>query len=131
MAVPFSPDARDRAEAEGDTGIYRSSAAAGVDPVMGIGPVPATQRCLQKVGLDVGRMTIELNEAFAAQLAVVRESGMNPTVSTYVEAPSLGDPRCSGARTTTYCTRSEHGGGRGLATLCVGVFGVATFIETV
>ena len=46
---------------------------------MGIGPVPATQRCLQKVGLDVGQMDlIELNEAFAAQsLAVVRESGMN------------------------------------------------------
>ena len=47
---------------------------------MGIGPVPATQRCLQKVGADVGQMDlIELNEAFAAQsLAVVRESGMNP-----------------------------------------------------
>ena len=63
---------------------------------MGIGPVPATQRCLQKAGLDVGQMDlIELNEAFAAQsLAVVRESGMNPErVNVRGGAIALGHPR--------------------------------------
>jgi 3-oxoadipyl-CoA thiolase len=131
---------RDRAEAEGREilGIYKASASAGVDPqVMGIGPVPATQRCLKRAGLAVGDIDlIELNEAFAAQsLAVVREAGMNPErVNVNGGAIALGHPLgCSGARimTTLLYALRARGGGRGVATLCVGVGqGVATLIET-
>jgi len=132
---------RDRAEAEGldILGIYKTSAAAGVDPqVMGIGPVPATQRCLTKSGLELHQIDlIELNEAFAAQsLAVIRASGMNPErVNVNGGAIALGHPLgCSGARimTTLLYSLRARGGGRGIATLCVGVGqGVATLIETV
>ena len=79
---------------------------------------------------------IELNEAFAAQsLAVVRESGMNPErVNVRGGAIALGHPLgvvAPVSMTLLYALRAR-GGGRGLATLCVGVGqGVATFIETV
>ncbi len=131
---------RDRAEAEGldILGIYRSAAAAGVDPrVMGIGPVPATQKCLKRANVSLEQVDlIELNEAFAAQsLAVVRESGMAPErVNVNGGAIALGHPLgCSGARimTTLLYALRARGGGRGLATLCVGVGqGVATLVET-
>ena len=131
---------RDKAEAEGREilGIYRSSAAAGVNPrIMGIGPVPATQKCLARAGADMSSVDlVELNEAFAAQsLAVIREGGFDPSkVNTRGGAIALGHPLgCSGARilTTLLYALRARGGGRGLATLCVGVGqGVATFIET-
>jgi acetyl-CoA acyltransferase len=131
---------RDRAEAEGHDilGIYRSSAAAGVDPrVMGIGPVPATKKCLHRAGVTLDSVDlVELNEAFAAQsLAVIREAGMDPNiVNVNGGAIALGHPLgCSGARimTTLLYALRARGGGRGLATLCVGVGqGVATLVET-
>jgi len=131
---------RDRAEAEGHEilGIYRASASAGVNPrVMGIGPVPATQKCLKRAQASLDAIDlVELNEAFAAQsLAVVREAGMRPeTVNVNGGAIALGHPLgCSGARimTTLLYALRARGGGRGIATLCVGVGqGVATLVET-
>lgn len=130
---------RARAESEGREilATYRASAAAGVDPtVMGIGPVPATAKCLKRAGVSLGSVdAIELNEAFAAQsLAVIAEAGMDATrVNTRGGAIALGHPLgCSGARilTTLIHGLRARGGGRGLATLCVGVGqGVATLIE--
>lgn len=130
---------KDRALAEGREVLatYRASAAAGVDPtVMGIGPVPATAKCLKRaaVGLETVDL-IELNEAFAAQsLAVMREAGMDPArVNVRGGAIALGHPLgCSGARilTTLIHALRARGGGRGLAALCVGVGqGVATLID--
>lgn len=130
---------KDRALAEGRTimATYRASAAAGVDPrVMGIGPVPATRTCLKRAGVALDSVDlIELNEAFAAQsLAVIGEAGMDPAkVNVRGGAIALGHPLgCSGARilTTLIHALRARGGGRGLATLCVGVGqGVATLIE--
>ena len=119
-----------------------TSAAAGVEPrVMGLGPIPATRKALQRAGLlveDLG--LVELNEAFAVQsLAVLRELGI-PEEITNVNggAIALGHPLgCSGARILT--TLLHEMGKRapqtsrpyyGLATLCVGVGqGEATIIE--
>ncbi len=130
---------RDRAEAEGREVLatYRASAAAGVDPrVMGIGPVPATNTALARAGWSLGDIDLaELNEAFAAQsLAVIGELGLDPArVNVRGGAIALGHPLgCSGARilTTLIHALRARGGGRGLATLCVGVGqGVATLIE--
>ncbi len=130
---------RERAEAGGHPilATWKAAAAAGVDPrTMGIGPVPATQRCLARAGValdDVG--TVELNEAFAAQsLAVMRALKMDADrVNVRGGAIALGHPLgCSGARilTTLIYAMRARGGGLGLATLCVGVGqGVATLIE--
>ncbi len=130
---------KDRALAEGREVLatYRASAAAGVDPtVMGIGPVPATAKCLKRAGVGLDSVDlIELNEAFAAQsLAVIREAGMDGAkVNVRGGAIALGHPLgCSGARilTTLIHALRARGGGRGLAALCVGVGqGVATLIE--
>ncbi len=110
-----------------------ASAAAGVDPrIMGMGPVPATRKVLQRTGLhiqDIG--LIELNEAFASQsLAVMRELKL-PSDITNVNggAIALGHPLgCSGARIlTTLLHEMGRRGAKaarpfyGLATLCVGV----------
>ncbi|MCL7452281.1 MAG: thiolase family protein [Anaerolineae bacterium] len=118
------------------------SAVAGVDPgVMGYGPVPATQKLLDRLGLsldDVG--LIELNEAFAAQaLGVMKKLGMRHEITNVNGgAIALGHPTgCSGARILTTLLhemrRRSAGEGRpyfGLATLCVGVgMGVSTLIE--
>ena len=116
-----------------------SRAAAGVDPeIMGIGPVPATQKALALAGLSLSDIdAIELNEAFAAQsLAVIRELGMDEAkVNLHGGAIALGHPLgCSGARilTTLLHVLEGRGGRYGLATLCVGVGqGVATIIERV
>jgi len=115
-----------------------SCAAAGVAPrTMGMGPVPATQKVLQRAGLrvkDIG--LIELNEAFAVQsLAVIEELGLDPDlVNVNGGAIALGHPLgCSGARILT--TLLHEMGRRsnvkyGLATLCVGVGqGEATIVE--
>ncbi|MDG5496940.1 3-oxoadipyl-CoA thiolase [Niveispirillum sp. BGYR6] len=105
-------------------------ASAGVPPrVMGIGPVPATQKLLARLGLTIDRFdAIELNEAFASQsLAVLRGLGLPddaPQVNAMGGAIALGHPLgMSGARLVqTLVHRLEVEGGRyGLATLCVGV----------
>ncbi len=114
-------------------------AAAGVDPtVMGLGPVPATQRALKLAGWTVGDLDlIELNEAFAAQsIGVIRELGLDATkVNVNGGAIALGHPLgCSGARILTTLIHAMHARGakRGLATLCVGVGqGVSTLIEAI
>ena len=113
------------------------AASAGVNPrVMGIGPVPATEKVLARHGWSVDQLElIELNEAFAAQsLAVTRTLGLDERkVNVNGGAIALGHPLgCSGARilTTLLYALRARGGGRGLATLCVGVGqGVATLIE--
>jgi acetyl-CoA acetyltransferase family protein len=100
---------------------------AGVPPeIMGIGPVPASQRALQKAGLSLDQMDlVEINEAFAAQyLAVEREMGLDrEKTNVNGGAVALGHPvGCSGARlllTILYELR-RRGGGRGLASACIG-----------
>ena len=115
------------------------SATAGVDPsCMGIGPVPATRKTLErgKLGIDDIDL-IELNEAFAAQaIACIRELGLDESrVNPNGGAIALGHPLgCTGARlvTTLVHEMRRRAARRGLATLCVGVGqGVATLIEGV
>ena len=116
-----------------------TSASAGVAPhVMGLGPVPATGKALDRAGWSVGDLdAVELNEAFAAQsLACVRRLGLDPEiVNVDGGAIALGHPLgCSGARiTVTLLNRlRREGGRRGLATLCVGVGqGMAMLVERV
>jgi len=116
-----------------------SRASAGVDPTrMGIGPVPATRKALERAGLTIDDIDVwELNEAFAAQsLAVIGELGLDPArVNLNGGAIALGHPLgCSGARIlTTLLHILERTGSRyGVATLCVGVGqGVATVIERI
>jgi len=113
------------------------SATAGVDPAcMGLGPVPATRKVLERAGLMLDEVDrIELNEAFAAQaLACIRLLGMDPAkVNLCGGAIALGHPLgCSGARlvTTLVHEMTRTGARRGLVTLCVGVGqGAATVIE--
>ena len=104
------------------------AASAGVAPsVMGLGPVPATERALARAGWTVDRLdAVELNEAFATQsIACQRRLGLDPaTVNADGGAIALGHPLgCSGARlVVTLLGRLERDGGRGgLATMCVGV----------
>ena len=114
-----------------------AGAAAGVDPeIMGIGPVPATRKALDRAGWTVDDLdAIELNEAFAAQsLSVIRGLDLNPErVNRRGGAISLGHPLgMSGARilVTLLHILEDEGLKRGLATLCVGVGqGVATLVE--
>jgi acetyl-CoA acyltransferase len=118
------------AEANGLEPLARvvAGANAGVPPeIMGIGPVPATRKVLDRAGWSVGDLdAVELNEAFAAQsLACLRDLGLDEdTVNADGGAIALGHPLgCSGARiTVTLLGRlARTGGRRGLATLCVGV----------
>ncbi|MFE0130456.1 thiolase family protein [Streptomyces sp. NPDC059037] len=109
-------------------GRYVAGASAGVHPdVMGIGPVPATQKALARVGWSIGDVQeAEFNEAFAAQaLACVDALGIDPElVNPTGGAIALGHPLgCSGARilTTLLHRMRRTGAGRGLATMCVGV----------
>lgn len=101
---------------------------AGVAPeIMGIGPVPATRKALDRAGWTAADLdAVELNEAFASQsLACLRELGLNEDkVNAWGGAIALGHPLgCSGARIAlTLLNRLETDGGRrGLATMCVGV----------
>lgn len=103
-------------------------AVAGVDPsIMGIGPVPATQKALERAGLTIGDIGLaEINEAFASQsLAVVRDLGIDPSiVNVNGGAIALGHPLgCSGARiSTTLLHEMRRRNVRyGLATMCIGV----------
>jgi acetyl-CoA acyltransferase len=116
-----------------------AAASAGVDPrYMGIGPVPAAARALDRAGLSLADMdVIELNEAFAAQvLSVLREWGISPEddrLNPNGGAIAIGHPLgCSGARLmVTLVHELELRGGRyGLCALCVGVGqGVAAVVE--
>lgn len=108
--------------------IVKSMAVAGVDPsIMGIGPVPATQKALKRAGLkieDIG--LVELNEAFASQsLACIRELNIDPSkVNVNGGAIALGHPLgCSGVRiSTTLLHEMKRQNIRyGLATMCIGV----------
>lgn len=105
-----------------------SMAVAGVDPaIMGIGPVPATQKALQRAGLTLQDIQlIELNEAFAAQsLACMQELGLDASiVNVNGGAIALGHPLgCSGVRisATLLHEMKKRGTRYGLATMCVGV----------
>ena len=116
-----------------------STGTAGVDPnVMGIGPVPAMRKALEKASWSLESLDlVELNEAFAAQsLAVIRELGLDEEkVNVNGGAISLGHPLgMSGARilVTLLHAMASRGAKRGAATLCVGVGqGVATLVEAV
>jgi len=114
-----------------------STAVAGVDPsVMGMGPVPATQKALARAGLSVGDLDlIELNEAFASQsIACMRELELDPQrVNVNGGAIALGHPLgMSGARLMTMLVHElrARGARYGLATMCIGVGqGIATIVE--
>lgn len=120
----------------------RGIGVAGVPPrIMGLGPVPATQKALMRAGLslqDIG--LIELNEAFAAQvLGVVHEWRIDmddPRLNPYGGAIALGHPLgCSGARlltTLVHAMQRRDDVQFGLATLCIGVGqGIAMIVERV
>ena len=106
-----------------------ASAVAGVDPsVMGLGPIPATHKVLQRAGLTLADLDlIELNEAFAAQsIACIRELGLDPAkVNVNGGSIAMGHPLgSSGARITATLLHEMHrreGVRYGLATMCVGV----------
>jgi len=109
-------------------GRFVGSAVAGVDPrVMGIGPVPAVRKLLERTGLAVGDIDlVELNEAFASQsLAVIRELGLDDEkVNVNGGAIAIGHPLgMSGARLVVSLLHElrRRDGRYGLATLCVGV----------
>ncbi|MFJ9909274.1 thiolase family protein [Streptomyces sp. NPDC101152] len=116
-----------------------TAASAGVEPrLMGLGPVPATAKALDRAGWSVDDLdTVELNEAFASQaLSVIRRLKLDDErVNADGGAIALGHPLgCSGARIVlTLLGRMERENGhRGLATMCVGVgMGVAMLVERV
>jgi acetyl-CoA acetyltransferase family protein len=115
-----------------------AGASAGVEPhVMGLGPVPATEKVLARTGWQADSLTVELNEAFAAQaLAVIRRLKLDEDrVNADGGAIALGHPLgCSGARlVVTLLGRMERENtDHGLATLCVGVGqGVSVAFERV
>lgn len=130
---------REEADKRGATVLatIKSWASAGVDPsVMGIGPVPATKRALEKAGWTVGDLDlIEANEAFAAQaLSVGKELGFDlEKVNVNGGAIALGHPiGASGARvlTTLIYEMQKRDAKKGLATLCIGGgMGIAMCVE--
>jgi acetyl-CoA C-acetyltransferase len=132
---------REEAERRGSRILARvaSWASAGVDPsIMGIGPVPATRRALEKAGWSVADLDlIEANEAFAAQaLAVGKELGWDPDkVNVNGGAIAIGHPiGASGARvlTTLLYEMERRDAKKGLATLCIGGgMGIAAVLERV
>jgi 3-oxoadipyl-CoA thiolase len=105
-----------------------SMAVAGVDPaIMGIGPVPATKKALQRAKLSIGDIDlVELNEAFASQvLACINDLGLDKArVNVNGGSIALGHPLgCSGVRLSTTLLHEMKRSGKkyGLATMCVGV----------
>ena len=134
----------ERAKALGYTPIAKvsSMALAGVDPsIMGYGPVPATQKALAKLGMEMKDIErVELNEAFAAQaLAVLKDlhllDDMEDKVNLYGGAIALGHPfGCSGARITgtLLSVMKNTDANLGLATMCIGLGqGISTVLERV
>jgi 3-oxoadipyl-CoA thiolase len=130
----------DRGRELGVTPLARvlATAVAGVDPaIMGIGPVPATRKALERAGLSANDIDlVELNEAFASQaVACIRELGLDPArVNVSGGAIALGHPLgMSGARLVTNLVHelAVRGGRYGLATMCIGVGqGIATVVES-
>jgi 3-oxoadipyl-CoA thiolase len=116
-----------------------ATAVAGVDPrVMGIGPVPAVRKVLERAGLAVADLDfVELNEAFASQsVACIDELGLDPArVNVNGGAIALGHPLgASGARLVTMLVHelARTGGRYGLASMCIGVGqGIATVVERI
>jgi 3-oxoadipyl-CoA thiolase len=114
-----------------------ASAVAGVEPrYMGIGPIPATHKALERAGIAASKLDlVELNEAFAAQaIPCMSELGLDPAiVNVNGGAIALGHPLgCSGARlmTTLVHELGRRGARYGLATMCIGVGqGISTIIE--
>ena len=114
-----------------------SRAIAGVDwTLMGMGPIPASEKALERAGISADDLdAIELNEAFAAQsLYVVKKTGWpQDKINLHGGAIALGHPLgASGARilTTLINVLEQHDGKRGLATMCIGTGqGIATVIE--
>ena len=115
-----------------------TSATFGVDPsIMGIGPIGATRKALERAQLSVRDLDlVELNEAFAAQsVACVKELGIDPEiVNVNGGAIALGHPLgCSGARiaTTLLHELKRRNGRYGLATMCIGMGqGISTIFES-
>ena len=116
-----------------------ATAVAGVDPaVMGLGPIPATRKALERAGIGVSDLDlIELNEAFASQsIACIRELDLDPElVNVDGGAIALGHPLgASGGRliTTLVHGLARTGGRYGLASMCIGVGqGIATVVERI
>jgi acetyl-CoA acetyltransferase family protein len=116
-----------------------STGAAGVHPdIMGVGPVPSSEKALQRAGITIGDLdVVELNEAFASQsLASMRLLGIDPErVNVNGGAIAIGHPLgASGARIMTTLVHElvRRPGRYGLATMCIGVGqGIATVIERV
>jgi len=114
-----------------------ATAVAGVDPsCMGLGPIPASRKALERAGISVGQLDlVELNEAFAAQaMACIQELRLDPArVNIYGGGIALGHPLgSSGARilTTLVHALRRTGGRYGLATMCIGVGqGIAVVVE--
>ena len=142
-AAALLVSSREAAEKHGLTPLVRvlGTASAGVPPrIMGLGPVPATRKLLQRIGMTLDEMDIiELNEAFAAQaLACMRELGLaddDPRVNPLGGAIALGHPLgMSGARLVTSAFHQLRRTGKryALCTLCVGVGqGTAMVLERV
>ena len=127
-ALVIASEERARALGAEPLGAFAGSAVAGVDPrVMGIGPVPAVRKLLDRTGVDAADLDlVELNEAFASQsVAVIRELGLDPEkVNVNGGAIAIGHPLgMSGARLVVSLLHElrRRGGRYGLATLCVGV----------
>ncbi len=116
-----------------------STAVAGVDPaVMGVGPVPASRKALERAGITAADLDlVELNEAFASQSIVcIDELGLDPDrVNVNGGAIALGHPLgMSGGRLITMLVHElvRTGGRYGLATMCIGVGqGIASVIERI
>jgi acetyl-CoA acetyltransferase family protein len=116
-----------------------AAASAGVPPhIMGLGPVPSTEKVLARCGWEVGDLdAIEINEAFATQvIASIRRLGLDPVlVNAYGGAIAVGHPLgASGVRLVLGLLRRLEDGDlrRGLATLCIGVGqGMALAVERV
>jgi acetyl-CoA acetyltransferase family protein len=129
----------ERAQALGLRPLARviSTAVAGVHPsIMGVGPVPATRKALERAGLSVADIDlVELNEAFASQsIACIRELGLDPErVNVNGGAIALGHPLgMSGARLLTMLVHElrARGARYGLASMCIGVGqGITTIVE--
>lgn len=138
-ALLVTSDAYARAHGLAPLARIRASAVAGVPPrVMGIGPVPAARKALERAQLGFGDLgVIELNEAFAAQsLAVLAGWGLDaadPRVNPDGGAIAIGHPLgCSGARILTTLVHSlrRREKALGLATMCIGVGqGIAMVVE--
>src|SRR5262249_55236978 len=127
-ALVVASEERARELGVGPLGAFVASAVAGVDPrVMGIGPVPAVRRLLERAQVGIDEIDlVELNEAFAWQsVAVIRDLGLDEEkVNVNGGAIAIGHPLgMSGARLVVSLLHElrRRGGRYGIATLCVGV----------